>query len=41
VLEHTTNPEDLNFKFIAGIFEPKYKGYDKEQYKRDLQRQAE
>lgn len=32
VEEHYTNPEDVSFKFISNIFEPKYKGYDKAQY---------
>ena len=39
--EHHTNPEDVSFKFISNIFEPKYKGYDKQKYQQDLQRQAQ
>jgi hypothetical protein len=41
VEEHYTNPEDVSFKFISNIFEPKYKGYDKQKYQQELQKQAQ
>lgn len=41
VEEHYTNPEDVSFKFISNIFESKYKGYDKQKYQQELQKQAQ
>lgn len=36
VEQNTTNPEEVSYGFISSIFEPKYRGYNKQQYKREL-----
>ena len=39
--ESITNPQLLSYGCISSIFEPKYKEYNKELYKKELLQQAE
>jgi hypothetical protein len=40
-LESKPNPEDASYEFISNMFRPKEQAFNKEAYKRELERQAE
>lgn len=40
-IEGKVNPEEVSYEFISNMFRPKEQTFNKEVYKRELERQAE